>query len=390
MIDPQIFLIIAIILLSTKALSIFMKRFHLPQVVGALAAGVIIGPAVFHLVEPNEVLSVIAEIGVVLLLFSAGMETDYRELRSTLKSSLFISLLGVAAALGGGFAIALLFGNPTFESFFIGIVIASMSTSITVEALSEMGKLKSKSGTALLGASLFDDILVIIILAVVLGMGPEGFSTAALGMTMLRIVIFFAFAIGAGYCINKLFTFLHSKFGKRRRLTVFAIAYCFLLAYLAEFFGLADITGAYIAGIAFCRTRCVEFLETGTHSLSYMFFTPMFLANIGLHTTFSGMSGSLIAFTVVLVAVAILSKLVGCGVGAKICKYTNEESLQIGAGMIARGEVSFVVAAKGIAVGHVSATMFPSIIVVVLVTVLITPLLLKMAFAEKKNGSYPA
>ena len=383
MFDTNLLLIIALILLSTKVFAIFMKHIHLPQVIGALVAGVLLGPAVFNLIEPNETISAIAEFGVILLLFSAGMETDFRQLRSSVKSSLVVSALGVAAALGGGFAVAFLFGKPSFESFFIGVVIASMSTSITVEALSEMGKLKTKTGTALMGASLFDDILVIMILALTMGMGGTDFSFVSLGIILLRIAAFFAFAIVAGLCVNKLFNYMYNTFGEKRRLTIFAIAYCFLMAYLAEFFGLADITGAYLAGIAFCSTRCVESLETKTHGLSYMFFTPVFLANIGIHTSFDGMTGSMVLFTVLLVIVAILSKVIGCGLGAKICKFSNRESMQIGVGMIARGEVSFIAAAKGIAAGYISSLLFPSIIVVVLVTVLITPLLLKAAFSDR-------
>jgi Kef-type K+ transport system membrane component KefB len=383
MIDTQLLLIIALILLSTKALSIFMRRIHLPQVIGALAAGVLLGPAVFNLAAPNEVITTIAEFGVILLLFTAGMETDFRQLRSSIKSSLLISALGVIAALGGGFAVAFLFGKPSFESFFIGVVIAAMSTSITVETLQEMGKLKTKTGTSLLGASLFDDIFVIIILALTMGMGASEFSFASLAILILKIAAFFAFAILSGLCVNKLFNYMYGRFGKTKRLTIFGIAYCFLMAYFAEIFGLADITGAYIAGIAFCTTRCSEYLETKTHILSYAFFTPVFLANIGLHTSFDGLTGSMIIFTVALVIVAILSKVLGCGLGAKICKFTNRESMQVGVGMVARGEVSFIAATKGIAAGYISTLLFPSIIAVVLITVLVTPLLLKAAFANK-------
>ncbi|MCL2500479.1 MAG: cation:proton antiporter [Defluviitaleaceae bacterium] len=384
MIDINLLLFIAIILLSTKVLAIFMKRIHLPQVVGALIAGVLLGPSVFGLIAPNEVISTIAEFGVILLLFTAGMETDFKQLRDSMKSSALISVLGVAAALGGGFAVAFLFGKPSFESFFIGVVIASMSTSITVEVLQEMGKLKTKTGTALLGASLFDDVIVIVMLAVLMGMGTDtgGLSVASIAFTLLKIAGFFIFAFMAGYFINKLFNYMHRIFGERRRLTIFAIAYCFAMAYLAELFGLADITGAYIAGVSLCSTRCVESLETKVHDISYMFFTPVFLANIGIHTSFSGMMGSLVAFSAFLVAAAILSKFIGCGLGAKLCGFTNRESVQVGAGMIARGEVSFIVAAKGIAVGYIGIQLFPSIIVVVLVTVLITPLLLKAAFGK--------
>jgi Kef-type K+ transport system membrane component KefB len=383
MIDINLLLFVALILFSTKILAIFMKRIHLPQVIGALIAGVIIGPAVLNFIQPNPVISTIAEFGVILLLFTAGMETDFKQLRSGMKSSALISVIGVAAALGGGFAAAFLFGKPSFESFFIGVIIASMSTSITVEVLQELGKLKTKTGTALLGASLFDDIFVIVILAVMMGMGSGGFSVISLSLTLIKIAAFFAFAMVSGFFMNKLFNFMYGKFGEQRRLTIFAISYCFLMAYLAELFGLADITGAYIAGIAFCSTRCVETLETKTHGMSYMFFTPIFLANIGIHTSFDGMTASLFLFTGALVVAAIASKILGCGLGAKICGFTNAESVQIGTGMVARGEMSFIVAAKGIAVGYIGSLIYPSIIVVVLVTVLITPILLKMAFSVK-------
>jgi len=384
MIEPHMILAVALILLSTKAFSLFVRRLHLPAVVGALLAGILLGPAVIGLIGPNATISVIAELGVILLLFTAGMETDLRQLRKSLKASLLISVLGVIVSLGGGFAVAYLFGMPLFESFFLGIVIASMSTSITVEALQEMGKLKTKTGTALLGASLFDDILVIVILAAIMGMDTTGFSFGNLAITLLKIAAFFVFAIVAGYFVSKLFNYMYGKYGKTRRETLFALAYCFFMAYLAELFGLADITGAYIAGIAFCTTRCEEYLEKRTHELSYMFFTPMFLANIGLHTSFAGMDGRMVAFAAAFVVVAILAKVVGCGLGAKISGFTNRESMQVGVGMIARGEVSFIVAVKGIAIGYMSSLMFPSIIVVVLVTVLLTPLLLKVAYKKEQ------
>ena len=385
MIDIKIFLFIALILLTTKLFTIVMKRIHLPQVIGSLIAGVVLGPAIFGFIEPNDTISIIAEFGVILLLFSAGMETDFRQLRESLKSSLLISVLGIAASLGGGFALALAFGKPTFESFFIGVIIASMSTSITVEALNEMGKLKTKIGSVLMGASIFDDILVIVILAVTMSMGGSSFNIMTVGIVMLKIFVFFIFATGAGILVNKIFNYMYARFGEKRRLTIFAIAYCFLMAYLAEIFGLADITGAFIAGIAFCNTRCVEYLETKTHGLSYMLFTPVFLANIGIQTTFSGLTSSLILFTAILVIISILSKIIGCGLGAKLSGLTNRESVQIGVGMVARGEVSFIVSEKGIAAGFITSLIYPSVIVVVLVTVLITPILLKAAFGDKKE-----
>ena len=397
MFDTYILLIIALILLTTKVFSLIMKTFHMPQVIGALIAGVLLGPAVFKLVDPNaemyKPITVMAEFGVIFLLFAAGLETDFRQLKGMLKPALLISVLGVVVALGGGFVLALVFSNTLglsmFQSFFIGVVIASMSTSITVEALSEMGKLKTKTGTALLGASVFDDILVIMVLAVTMGIGANGFSLLSLGIILLKIIAFFVFAILAGLLVNKLFNWAYARVGEKRRFTVFAIAYCFLMAYLAELFGLADITGAYIAGVAFCSTRCVEYLETKTHWLSYILFTPVFLANIGIHTSFEGMTSSMILFTVLLILTAILSKMIGCGLGAKLSKFTNRESFQVGSGMVARGEVSFIVATKGIALGYLGTIMYPSVIMVVLVTVLITPLLLKVAYPREVTLDVP-
>jgi Kef-type K+ transport system membrane component KefB len=302
--------------------------------------------------------------------------------------------LGVAAALGGGFAVAFAFGNPSFESFCVGVVIASMSTSITVEALQEMGKLKTKSGTVILGASLFDDIFVIVILAVVLGMGAGtgGVTFASIAILLLKIAAFFIFAIVAGFGVNKLFNLMVGRCGTKGRFSIFAISYCFLMAYLAELFGLADITGAFIAGIAFCNTRCAESLEANTHTLSYMFFTPVFLASIGLQVSFDSMNSNMILFTLLLVVAAIFSKVIGCGLGAKICRYSNRESLQVGVGMVARGEVSFIVLSKLVLISHlfVSDTflsdLLPSVIIVVLVTVLIAPLWLKSVYKDKIKG----
>jgi Kef-type K+ transport system membrane component KefB len=387
--EMPIFLFIAFILLSTKVLAVLMLRMHMPQVIGALIAGVLLGPAVFNLVQPCDTLSEIAQFGVIFLLFTAGMETDFKQLRNTLKSSLLISVLGVVLALGGGFAVAFLFGEPSFESFFIGVVIASMSTSITVEALQEMGKLKTKTGTAILGASLFDDIFAIVILAMIMGTETGGASFSSIGMTLLKIIIFFVLAVVAGMGINRLFNYMDKRTKDRRMLSVFAIAYCFFMAYLAEQFGLADITGAYIAGIAFCTTRCVEYLEEKTHVLSYMLFTPVFLANIGIQTSFDGMNGRLVLFTVLLVAASLLSKLIGCGAGAKLSRFTNRESMQVGVGMMARGEVSIIIAGIGIGAGYMSSRLFSSIIIVVIITVLVTPLLLKVVYKGTEKAHEP-
>ncbi len=385
--DSVFLLELALILLATKVFGLFSRKIHLPQVVGALLAGIVLGPALLKLVVKNDVITALAEVGVILLMFSAGLETDFKQLRGSLKASLIIAVIGVIVPLAGGFALAHFFGQAILESVFIGVILTATSVSITVETLREMGKLKTKAGTAILGAAVIDDILGIIILSVIMGMGEGGASVEAIGLTLLKIAGFFAVALGLGYGAYKLFQFFSVKLGRKRRLSIFALAFCFLLAYLAEQFGVADITGAYIAGLVLCNCKAEEYIEEKNVVLSYMFFSPIFFVSVGLMTSFDGITGSTVLFIALLLVVAVVSKFIGCGLGALINKYTKEESVQVGVGMISRGEVAIIVATKGISAGIMDSHLFSGVIIVVIITTLITPVLLKLAFNRQNISS---
>jgi Kef-type K+ transport system membrane component KefB len=392
MMDYSIILVFALILFATKFCGILTRRLHLPQVIGALFAGIVLGPSVLGLAQPSETLTVIAELGVIVLLFSAGMEMDFKELKSLLRSSVLIAVFGITLAVCGGFAAGLAIGLTVFESFFIGVVIASTSTSITVETLHEMGKFKTKAGSALLSTAVIDDILGIILLSVALGIGGSGDGSSldliAVGIILLKILAFFAFALVCGFIMNKLLSIIRNNSGESRRLSIFALAFCFLMAYLAEQFGLADIAGAFIAGIAFCNTRYAEYLEKQTNVLSYMFLSPVFFASIGINMQLEGFNGGMVLFAVLLFAAAVLSKLVGCGLGAKLCRFKSSECFQIGAGMITRGEVSIIVASKGIAAGIMEPALFSGVIIAVLITVFVAPALLKVTFTDRFKRTF--
>jgi len=385
--DSNIILVIALILFSTKLCGILTRKLHLPQVVGALIAGIVLGPSVLGLAQPSETLTVLAEFGVIVLLFTAGMEMDFKELKNLLRPAVIIASLGMLLAVGGGFLAACARGVGAFESLLIGVVIASTSTSITVEALHEMGKIKTKSGSALLSTAVIDDILGVVLLSVVLGIGAgsseNAFSFVAIGVILLKIIAFFGFAFVCGFIMNKLLSIIRNRSGESERLAIFALGFCFLMAYLAEQFGLADIAGAFIAGIAFCNTRYVVFLEKQTHVLSYMFLSPVFFASIGINLVLEGFTASTLLFTGLLLAAAVLSKLIGCGFGAKLCRFSNDECFRIGTGMVTRGEVSIIVASKGIAAGIMEQSLFSSVIIVVLITVLLAPTLLKIVYTDK-------
>lgn len=389
-------LFVAIILLSTKIFSLLSQKVNMPQVVGALLVGVLLGPSCLNILHETDFLTKSAEIGVIFLMFLAGLDTDFDDLKATGKSAVIIAFVGVLIPLGSGFLTYFLFFHGErpdtmifLESTFVGIVLTATSVSITVETLREMGKLKGKMGTSILGAAIIDDILGIIALTVITSFAVPGVEIM---VVLLKIFLFFVFIAVCGFFVFRLFRKLEIVYGTKRRVAIYAVVFCLLLSYISEvYFGVADITGAYFAGLILCNvTETKSYIASKINITSYMFFTPIFFASIGIKTVITGMSQELILFTLALLIVAILSKIVGCGLGAKICGFSNMDSLAIGVGMISRGEVALIVAQKGEQAGLISSTLFPAIVLVVIVTTLITPILLKAVVYMKEQKKVDA
>lgn len=393
MLNYHYLLDIAMILLFTKLLGLFTRRMQMPQVVGALLAGVILGPAALNLLHETSFIKQLAEMGVIILMFNAGLETNITELRKAGKASFVIALIGVLVPLAGGFVVAYFFnrgalvqGNTSvfLQNLFIGVILTATSVSISVETLKELGKLDTRAGSAILGAALIDDILGIIALTVI-----SSFADASVNLwiVLLKITLFFVFVAVVGYIFYKLFTFAINRNGKDlRRYVIVAFVFCLLLSFSAErFFGVADITGAYFAGLIICNTQKSKYIASRFETLSYILLSPIFFASIGLAVELPSMTVSIVLFSLILLIVAILTKIIGCGLGAKLCGYSNEESKQIGVGMISRGEVALIVANKGSALGLMSSVFFGPTIIIVIVTTIITPILLKIVFNREKK-----
>ena len=390
---------LAIILLSTKVLSLITKKFQMPQVVGALLAGLLLGPAVLGVITETDFIDQVAELGVIVLMFSAGLETDIKELKKSGKASFIIALLGVIVPLLAGFGIAYVFNRPglvestatasTFlQNMFIGVILTATSVSITVETLKEMGKLNTRAGNAILGAAVIDDILGIVALTIITSLADSSVNVA---MVLLKVVGFFAVAIIAGLIFYKLFKFWTNRYQKdMRRFVIVAFVFCLLLSYVAEeFFGVADITGSFIAGLIISNTQKTKYIASRFSTLSYLLLSPMFFASIGLKVSLPEMTTAIIIFSVALVIVACLTKVVGCGLGALLCKYSKSEAMQIGVGMISRGEVALIVANKGDAVGLMSANILGPVIIMVVATTIISPIFLKLVFSSKHKETIP-
>ena len=384
-------------ILSTKLFGLVTRKFKMPQVVGALAAGLILGPAMLNVLQETDFITKLSEVGVIVLMFTAGLETDIQELKNTGKASFVIALIGVLVPLGGGFALAHFFNNEAIagpganiflQNIFIGIILTATSVSISVETLKEMGKLNTRAGNAILGAAIIDDILGIVALTVVTSLAD---SSVNIVVVLLKIVAFFIVSAGGGFLFYVLFKKFQARYQKdMRRFVILAFVFCLLLSYCAEqFFGVADITGAFIAGMVISNTEHSKYIAARFETLSYIFLSPIFFASIGLKVSLPDMTGSIILFSVLLVIVAILTKIVGCGFGAKMCKFTNHESIQIGAGMVSRGEVALIVATKGAALGLMSSVFFGPVIIMVVATTIVAPILLKLAFRNDKGGDTP-
>lgn len=379
---------VAVILLTTKLFAMLTKRVDLPQVVGALVAGMILGPSMLGIVSSTEFLAQVSELGVIVLMFAAGLQTDINELKASGKASFWIALCGVCVPWLGGFGVAALYnqGNGAFwENVFVGTVLTATSVSISVETLKEMGKLSTRSGSAILGAALIDDVLGLILLTFT-SASSQG---SELGIVLIKVLLFFVTTAVVGKLVHHLIqVWMDCAQWNRKRFAVISLAFCFFYAYIAEaVFGVAGIIGAFFAGLMISNTTRATYINSRCETLSYMFLSPIFFASVGLKVSLEYMDWNTAVLTLIITLVAIVTKIIGCGISARICRYTTDESLRIGVGMVSRGEVALIVANKGIASGMMSQVFLAPVVLMVVVTTVITPVMLRAVYPKNKKAS---
>lgn len=380
-------LVLALILLSTKLLGLATEKIHMPQVVGALIAGIVLGPSGIGILENSDFLTKTAEIGVIMLMFNAGIDTDIKELKETGFKSFIIACFGVFVPLilcGGLYFVFFLHDFTTInllKAAFVGSVFSATSVSITVETLNEMNKLKSKTGTILLSAALIDDILGIVVLSVLTGLSSGGSNPFAI---LGKIGLFFVFTLCVGFVIRFLFNKISEHHNHSRRIAIWALSFCFLMSYVAEaVFGVADITGAFFAGIILCNlAKARQYVARKFTVTAYMIFTPVFFASVGMKTDLTTMNKNILIFALLLIVAAVLSKIIGCALGGKLCGMANHPALVIGIGMVARSEVALMVAQKGISANMIDPVILPAIVLSVIASALLTPVLLKLSISR--------
>ena len=383
---------LALILLSTKVLSLVTKRFKLPQVVGSLLAGLILGPAVLNIIHETDFIKQLAEVGVIVLLFNAGLESNLSEFKKSGKTSFIVAVMGVMIPLIGGTILAYCINHGKVENvsvfvqnIFIGSVLTATSVSITVETLRELGKVSTSVGNIIVGAAIIDDVLGMLVLTIITSLAGSSVSVIKV---IVKIVGFFIFSIIVGIITYKLFNKWVDKYDiDKRRFVIVSFVICLLLSFSAEeFFGVADITGAYIAGLVLSSNKETIYITKRFETLSYILLSPVFFASVGLNVKLPDLNGEIVIITIALIVVAILTKIIGCGLGAKLCWYNNMESIQIGSGMVTRGEVTLIIASKGLALGLMSSYFLTPVILMVVFTSIFTPILLKIVFSKDKSS----
>ena len=393
-----ILLPLALILIFSKIFMKICKKLNLPSVIGMIIAGLLIGlisyiPNQDILNETTqEGLGFLSKIGAILILFSAGLETDLKQIKSVGGPAVVITVAGVVVPMGLGFLVATLcnggFANLTHDALltnlFYGTILTATSVGITVQTLREMGKLNSRVGSTIVAAAIIDDVLGIIVLSFVLALKGNGGEAVNPWIVVLKTVGYFAVIAVLSFVASKAFKWLDKKFEHHRLVPIFSLAFCFIIAYLSEkYFGIADITGAYIVGLILSTNNESGYIERKTDILSYMLFVPVFFANIGISTKFESISGSFILFGCLFIVAGIVGKLIGCGIAAKCCKYSFSDSVKIGVGMMARAEVCLVTASKG--AGIIDNNIMPFIVLLIIITSLLSPIFLKLIYNHDKK-----
>jgi len=372
--------VLALILISTLILGHLSRQIGLPAVIGQLLAGILLGPAVLNWIQPTHLVSEFSEIGVILLMFIAGLESDLGLLRKYFKPGLFVAVIGVIFPIAVIFFFSEGWGFSPTSSLFLGITFAATSVSISVEVLKELNALDGKNGATILGAAVVDDILTVLILSVtvsLLGTGEKA-NAAPLWLTLIEQVAYF----GAIYIVVKWLApylmHLAQRLYPSIAVTIMSLLLCLGMAYVADLIGLSAVIGAFFAGIAVSQTDYRKEVDQNVEAIGYAVFIPVFFVSIGLNMRFAGLWEDIL-FIVILTVLALLTKWLGGGLGARLAGDSLADSNVIGAGMVSRGEMALIVAQIGFDAHLLGSEYYSAVIVVIILTTLIAPLMLKDA-----------
>lgn len=390
---------LAIVIVAAKASGYLSTRFNQPSVLGELLAGIILGPTVLDMLHKwpifqastellPDFLTIIAELGVILLMLLAGLELNVRELLKSGRVAMFAGIMGVIVPLVLGWVTAVLFGINGTSALFIGLTLSATSVSISAQTLLELGLLRSRVGLGLLGAAVFDDVLVVLALSVsFILFGESGGGLINVLLTVGRMAGYLVTAVLLGiWLIPRLVSWVN-RLPISQGTIASVLVLTLLFAWAAEVIGgMAAITGAFLVGLFLSQVPFHDRLETGISTLAYSFFVPVFFINIGLEINLRAIHGPDWWFAITLTIIAIVGKILGSGLGAKIGGFSSREAIQLGIGMVSRGEVGLIVASFALLQGLIDQTSFAIMVFMVIMATLFTPPMLRASFTGQGMG----
>ena len=391
----QFAIALAIIIAGAKLGGYLSLKLGQPSVMGELLVGIILGPSVIDLLHLapftdkhlGEAVTHIAELGVLLLMFIAGLDLHLSDLAKSGKVSALAGTLGVFLPLGMGYGLTSMFSFDFQEALFTGLILSATSVSISAQTLMELNVLRSRVGIGLLGAAVFDDILVVLGLSVFIALTLGSGGLGGIAWIAVRMFLYLGIAAALGMALIPNLSQRIDRLPISQGLLAFVVVVTLFYAWSAEVLGgMAAITGSFLAGLMFARSPLKERIESGVSSLAYSFFVPIFFVNVGLAANARLLSGDSLWLLLGMSAVAIVSKILGSGLGARLAGFTNLEALQLGAGMSSRGEVGLIVASVGIAEGVISTDLFAVVVGVVIITTLLTPMMLRALFSGNTSA----
>lgn len=379
--DYKFLLDIGLIILVVKIFELITKQIHIPRVLGALLAGVVLGPSVLNIIQSTDVIDFFSKIGIIFIMFLAGMETSLKRFLSGTRNYIIIAFLGVVFPLVMGLLCSFAYKIDLEQNVFFGAVITATSVSITIQSLIDMQKIKTNVGIAILGAGVVDDILGVTFLTILLNSANLTFLSFIL--IALKIILFFLIAIFIAYIMHNIFKWLEERSKPTEKLPIFSLAFALIFSYFAESFGVSGVIGAYIAGLAIGNTKQANYIKSNVDTLVWMLFSPIFFASIGLKLQTLALPFNVWLFVILFVTVAIFSKVIGNGLGAMLCGYSKSEALQIGLGMATRGEVALIMVEEALRLGIIGQEAFSIVVISILLITLISPVLFALSYRPK-------
>lgn len=379
--------VLCLILITTLLAGQLSRRIGLPAVIGQLLVGVLLGPAVLDWIKPGTFINDFSKIGVIILMFIAGLESDLDLLKKYLKPSIIVAVCGVILPIVLISGYGDLIGMSKSAYLFLGITFAATSVSISVEVLKELRVLDSVAGTTILGAAVVDDIVTVLALSLLVSMtkaSGAGVPKLPLGVSLILQLLFFGIIYLLVKYIAPILMRLSGRFTLNVSETTMSMIICLAMAVLADLVGLSAVLGSFFAGVAVAQTHFKDEIDAKIEPIGYAVFIPVFFVSVGLNMTLSDLKNTWL-FIVIATILAIIGKLGGCAIGAKLSGLKWRDAYQIGAGMISRGEMALIVAQIGYDAHLLSDDYYSAVICVIVITTLLAPIILRHAIKTIKH-----